>query len=215
MLYQRIELGTIPYARKTNGEIDWARGILQAIGYKELLPLLLNESHQSPISLHSCHLEFQNATRRYCRRQISWIQRKLGPKCTLSHEPVVMDDNRFVRFYALSTNRVKEIEWADFVLNPAVAITRNFIDKDPEPLVQPDMENQELMNALEYIKERKEEVGNVTWKPIHCDLCRKTVHGDHEWRIHLKSKQHKNMSRIRASAQWEFYQRARQDKNRT
>ncbi|KAJ3415948.1 hypothetical protein HDV05_003789 [Chytridiales sp. JEL 0842] len=82
-------------------KIDYTRGVLQSIGFKEFDAYLSAlEKSQQEIELEKLKKEglesMKAGTRRYARRQVTWIRNKLGKKCVEE-----WDQGKPVGFYAL------------------------------------------------------------------------------------------------------------------
>ncbi|KAI9140356.1 IPP transferase-domain-containing protein [Paraphysoderma sedebokerense] len=156
---------------------DYTKGIQQAIGYKEFDPYfrVLAISPESGNSqfvlsvtltpqliksclfadhssiLDSCILQMKQRTRRYARKQVSWIRNKLMNKIhrTVNDEftdplstqndcsshypssPRVVKGSDYLQMFVLDASDISK--WRETVLSPATSITEKFIGHQPLP----------------------------------------------------------------------------------
>lgn len=161
--------------------IDYSRGILQAIGFKEFEPLL-SLLHTRMLATPGCdslraaralaegerertrrrRLEaeglelMKQRTRRYARKQTAWVQNRL------------MRETDGLILYTVDSSDVTR--WDEAVLQPAVERLRLLLDGTPaagEPL-SPATSNAERLAA---------------WQKHHCEDCDRTLNGQHEWEV--------------------------------
>ncbi|KAJ3120924.1 tRNA dimethylallyltransferase, partial [Irineochytrium annulatum] len=160
--------------------IDYTRGILQSIGFKEFdayLSALEPTSHAShtvagpafvaDLAVEKLRLQgiesMKAGTRRYARKQVAWIRNKLGPRCGTDG----------VAFCALDAT--------DFLAGqtPTTALTSTLL-----PFASTSTA------AAPADPER--------WRKRECDVCRdattgapKLLHGSEQWETHVNSTGHK------------------------
>lgn len=173
-------------------EVDYTKGILQTIGFKEFLPylthfdrsedVLLEElfkgaaSDEPPCSvavLNACLDELKLVTRRYSKKQIKWVRNRfLGASVKNRAIPPI---------YKLDTTC--PADWSRCVSEPAINVIENYLDTSVELKIKP-----------EAIPTVDQEVGVVdTKKTYHCDQCQRVFIGEFQWHIHLKSNRHKKI----------------------
>ena len=163
-------------ARRAQGtEIDESHGIWTAIGYKEFLPLVTH--HQGAgASKEDCTERTKVSTRQYAKRQTRWLRLKLMPTLVQAG----YGKNTFV----LDASEL--VSWDALVRNPALEITKSFIDGAELP--QPDLFSPLAAELLQQ-----------TEKPLrvahYCHSCDKTLMTVEEWNGHLESRAHRNATR--------------------
>ncbi|ORY48173.1 tRNA isopentenyltransferase, partial [Rhizoclosmatium globosum] len=201
--------------REANGgkvEIDYTRGIMQTIGFKEFDAYLnMLEGRHDPKEVESLRKQsvesMQAATRRYARRQVTWIKNKLGPKCLEEAKKAGMQSH--VTFYALDATDLSN--WKSSVRDEGVQLCRNFIAGTQE--TEPTTLTVKLL-GLESTVSTSNQTRQTDWVARTCDICvdaktgePKLVHGAREWEIHIKSNAHaKSVKRAKWKAefkQWE------------
>lgn len=176
----------IPYGEK----VDYTKGILQTIGFKEFLPYLTEydekedailesyfgrvEDGEPPASLallNTCLDELKLVTRRYSKKQIKWVKNRFLKAA---------QKNRTIPpIYKLDTTHPER--WTTLVSDPAINVIENFLD----PMV-------ELKVAPETISE-DEPVYSDSKKTHFCELCQRVFMGEFKWNIHVKSNRHKKV----------------------
>ncbi|KAI9352815.1 IPP transferase-domain-containing protein [Obelidium mucronatum] len=177
-------------------DIDYTRGIMQTIGFKEfdgyLTYLEKPNDSEDVASLKKQSVEsMQAATRRYARRQISWIKNKLGPKCVDESKKPNMQSN--VAFWALDATDLSS--WKVNVQEQGISLCKQFlsgkVDYVPSSLTA---------TLLNLDKQTALDKKQTDWAPRKCEICTaagtgeiKLIHGAREWDIHLKSKTHVKM----------------------
>ncbi|WFD44971.1 leukotriene-A4 hydrolase [Malassezia psittaci] len=112
-------------------EVDYTRGIYQAIGYKEFDAYLsLQESNGSQQDLqsvfHQAVQAMQVATRRYAKRQTSWIRNQLLPA-------IHRAQNRGEEVYIYVLDATDPEQWDRCVRRPAERLTAAFLRQEPMP----------------------------------------------------------------------------------
>ena len=162
--------------------IDQSRGIWVAIGFKELLPYILDGSR--PKKLRQEGIERTKiATRQYARRQDRWIRLRLQRAVNdadLTHKMFLLD--------ATDSSR-----WLDGVDAKAKDITAAFISGFALP--KPDSLSDTAMKLLVLPEEEAKSAR-------HCEACDKTLMSHSQWIIHLNSKGHR--ASVRPKIDWEI-----------
>lgn len=196
---------------------DYTKGIQQAIGYKEFDPYfralaISPESDHSSI-LDSCILQMKQRTRRYARKQVSWIRNKLmnkihrtvndeftGPlstqnDCSSHHpsSPRVVKGSDYLQMFVLDVSDISK--WRETVLSPATSITEKFIGQQPLPdlaSVHP--------HATELLKPSSLSSNSGNWQKYSCEICNRVLNGEHEMNVHMSSRSHRKMIAKRKKA---------------
>ncbi|KAJ3328850.1 hypothetical protein HDU76_009167 [Blyttiomyces sp. JEL0837] len=189
--------------------IDYTRGIMQAIGFKEFDAYLseLENRERSPAQsgavedsdsgqikkleqLQLQGLESMKAgTRRYAKRQVTWIKNKLGPRC-LKDFNLGID----VGFFALDATNLDT--WNQTVRDTGLDIAKAFLESSkpsPTPLTL------ELLQITEQDTDTQKDASSAQdWERRTCEICKdritgepKVLHGSREWEIHYASSSHR------------------------
>lgn len=145
-----------------NIALDFTRGALQAIGFKELEPYLAAETtnKQTPQLLDSCVADMKTRSRNYARTQLKWVKHHF---CT--------------RLQVFRLDTTDAGTWQSQVFSPAMTICEDFIANAKSLRVQP-------LPLLAV----KTEVSVAKWQKYQCETCDKQVNGQTEWEAHLKSR---------------------------
>ncbi|KAK8825060.1 tRNA isopentenyltransferase [Blastocystis sp. ATCC 50177/Nand II] len=149
---------------------DIGRGVWQAIGLKEFMPLYLDAAgrynHRTAVDAESAEVQEMVArvkvdTQQYAKRQITWIRNRLLA--------------RVQHLIQLDTSQLDR--WDDVVLNPAVNVVEHL-----------------MAGTLPAVKvnhafwEQQSESRN---KKFVCDVCKKVIMGEEQWHDHLRGRVHK------------------------
>lgn len=171
---------------------DCTKGILQTIGFKELLPYLkaYDKHHdnlvdkyikQKPVDneddndverpigmdlLEKCLAELCLVTKRYSRKQIKWVQHRLLDSVNRNVPPI----------YGLDTSNPGN--WLNDVYLPAENVVQSYIENVEPVLLKPLEPN---VNPRAHLNE------NVT---NFCEICDRRFIGEYQWDIHMKSSRH-------------------------
>jgi tRNA dimethylallyltransferase len=176
-------------ALRRAGQSPAAKGVMQSIGVKEMLPLLEAEEAAAtaggaPLEpgrreelLAECVSALKAATRRYARRQLKWIRGRFAVNCV---------GDSALRMYRLDTTNAALFEQQ--VVAPALSIARDFLSGRPPP---PE-EFARFSQRLPPLREPRPKAAVDEWRKHTCDACRRTLNGDHELAVHLRSRGHKN-----------------------
>lgn len=198
--YEMLERGACPWWSVESP--SWVRGITQAIGLKEFhdayrLGLLVDAN-----SLKEGVELMKQATRKYCRKQVSWMKKNLSLQCDLAKDLVSLDQtNEQARIYTLDVGKDVSL-WRDRVSDPAMNVVEALLHENSWAPQPPTITSPELLSILEESNQQRN-IGKLTdWRTHHCGICDKTAHGQREWDVHLKSAKHKNQVKLRDSPQW-------------
>lgn len=186
------------FVRPYGEEVDYTKGILQTIGFKEFLPYLTKydekedailesyfgrlvdrEPPASLATLNACLDDLKLVTRRYSKKQIKWVKNRFLKAA---------QKNRTIPpIYKLDTTHPER--WTTLVSDPAINVIENYLD----PLV-------ELIVAPESIPE-DEPAYSDSKKTYFCEQCQRVFIGEFQWDIHVKSNRHKKVrERLRKQA---------------
>lgn len=200
------------FVKPFGDEVDYTKGILQTIGFKEFLPylahfdrsedVLLEEffkgaaSDEPPSSvavLTACLDELKLVTRRYSKKQIKWVRNRFLR---------ASEKNRAIPpIYKLDTSCPDD--WISCVSEPAINVIESYLDTSVELKIQP-----------EAIPAGQEEGVADTKKTYHCDQCQRVFIGEFQWHIHLKSNRHKKTGeRLRKTQRNQERQQAANSQN--
>lgn len=165
--------------------VDYEKGILQTIGFKEFIPylktfdkrhdMLINRFVEHPEttpepdgwkSLVICLEDLKTVTRRYSKRQLKWIRNRfLGSE--LRKIPPV---------YPLDTSDVSR--WEELVSQPALSTVESYINSEPIQL-----------KPCDKVRRLAEGLDDET--SHNCEICNRVFIGDYQWQLHQKSNVHK------------------------
>ncbi|KAG9304130.1 hypothetical protein G9A89_019692 [Geosiphon pyriformis] len=157
-------------------ELDYTRGIWQAIGYKEFDPYLSaveanKDSDQEIISKLEnlkiyCIENMKAATRRYAKTQIRWIRNKFLPKFQ-QQNAFDTSRNGVSQIYMLDATSLDN--WKKDVGDLAISIAREFLatGQGPDPMTI-------NSRAAEYLKptrnlDTSESINS--WTKYQCEIC--------------------------------------------
>ena len=147
--------------------VEGNRGVLQAIGFKEFDPYFEaiktggeeGESVDADVVLAACVDKLKRATRKYARKQLTWIR------------------NAFVR-RGVSVFRVDSTDpstWDDAVLGPALATVARFLDgHGAVSNVDLGADGDDASDALNRNKF------------IRCETCCRDLQGQRQWEVHIR-----------------------------
>lgn len=160
---------------------DQSRGIWVAIGFKELLPYVVDEEQSEGLRLEGIE-RTKIATRQYAKRQMRWIRLRL-------QRALEAADTRDKLFLLDGTDLS---QWSSSVEQKASVITTDFLrgSKLPQPKSLSDTARLNLVMTEAESKSAR-----------FCVTCDKTLMSEKEWRNHLKSKGHR--SAVRPKIDWQ------------
>ncbi|RUS17983.1 IPP transferase-domain-containing protein [Endogone sp. FLAS-F59071] len=216
----RAQVGTGDVRMPGTEDKKYQRGIWQAIGYKEFDPYLtaLESTDPQPadtlIPLKlSCTDIMKAATRRYAKKQVSWIRKKLLP-ATQASEEVTEGQGTNVRMYLLDATSLDH--WNEHVRDTAVRLTRDFFANNPTPDPTTLCPIAHEMLTTKSIIDTATRV--FTWQKHTCEVCVSNggvpmmVNGDREWEQHLRSQRHRRNVAKRKNEEQRKIERGRRDR---
>ncbi|KII88875.1 hypothetical protein PLICRDRAFT_588604 [Plicaturopsis crispa FD-325 SS-3] len=180
----------------SSAEIDYTLGIYQSIGYKEF-DAYLNLPEPSEQDFQTAAHAMKNATRKYAKRQVSWIRNKLLPAAYAANALCIAEP-LITPIYLLDATELGE-KWDSNVLGEAQRITRDFMD------------GRELPNPLS-LSETARELLTIADKPtdpsavlvarrrMTCAVCTVDeerpvmIEEGQEWEAHRKTRSHRRMA---------------------
>lgn len=176
-LSRREELG-IP--------VDLTRGVWVSIGFKELAPYFTarREGKMSEDELEilrdRCIESIRTATRQYGGSQVKWIRNKLWR--------ALAEAGMTKRLYLLDSSDLSQ--WARCITEPSEQIVQSLLQGDE---TTPDPKSLSVLarTVLGAKEEQAQAQPGLAMKSFTCEICNKTVVGDEQWEIHLKSYSHK------------------------
>ncbi|KAJ1511588.1 hypothetical protein HMI55_006319 [Coelomomyces lativittatus] len=185
---QMLELGLLKELEELHSlqpSLPKDRGIYQAIGCKEWDSYFEAKKNNptmttSELAHHyaTCVQKMKMATQRYARKQLAWIQNRFWPLSIQSEH---------VHMYVIDGSST-----GSTVSNrdPCVqALVQQFL-VDPQRMPCPSTFGAPIINHLVEQHCRQAVRDTSTWQKFTCDLCQREMNGDHEWKIHLRSKKH-------------------------
>jgi tRNA dimethylallyltransferase len=189
-----VDQGLIPEARQMaeyiqakeaqGVTIDQTRGVWVAIGFKELAPYLnaLADGSLGGDELEAvkrgCIESVKTATRKYATSQTKWIRNKLWTSLAevgMAH-----------RLYLLDSSDVDD--WDKCVAAPSEMLVQSLLADEPAP----DPKSlSELARVTLEAKEAQSKGSEEMPKCIICETCNRTMTGEEQWNIHIRSHAHK------------------------
>ncbi|CEO58457.1 hypothetical protein PMG11_03181 [Penicillium brasilianum] len=165
--------------------VDLTRGVWVSIGFKELAPYFTARrkaemSEEVLRALRSrCIESIRTATRQYGGSQIKWIRNKLWR--------ALADADMTRRLYLLDSSDVSQ--WGECITAPSEQIVQSMLQSE----ITPDPKSLSVLakTVLGAKEEQAQAQPGSAMKSFTCDVCGKTMVGDEQWEIHLKSYSHK------------------------
>ncbi|KAJ2530057.1 tRNA dimethylallyltransferase, mitochondrial [Coemansia sp. RSA 1937] len=172
---------------------EYTTGVKQAIGFREFQPYFhaLHTNAPDIDALKAAGIvDMKTSTRRYAKRQISWLRNKLVPECQTT-----LEKSRHARVFVLDATDLTQ--WTSSVRDEGLRLTRMFLANDtlPDPaLLSP--------AAAELLGDVKPPNSVLAWKRHLCHVCSTKdvqvwLNGDDEFQQHQKSRRH------RRNVQWQ------------
>lgn len=183
----------------TGIKVDKSRGIWVSIGFKEFEPYLAitrNEAStekEMAMSLHNAVEQTKGATRRYAKRQISWIRIKL---MTALLEAKAAD-----KLYLLDGSDLSR--WTESVSNPAIKITGDFLAGKEIPVPSSLSPTAEELLSTEKAEEKVVIQTGVPFRQ-ECAMCNSIFVVERQWLLHLKSRTHRRMTKKSVQRSMDF-----------
>lgn len=166
-------------------QVDQTRGVWVSIGFKELEPYFAavqqaQLGQQELEDLKQCCIEsIGTATRQYGKSQIKWIRNKLWR--ALSEAGMTR------RLYLLDSSNVSE--WDTCVRKPSENIVQLLLQNETTP------DPRSLSALANTVLSRQEEHAQTQARPdmkcFTCDVCRKTMAGEEQWKTHMDGYSHR------------------------
>ena len=164
-----------------NIELDFSKGILQSIGYKEFHGYYRAQKQgvEEP-TLEAAKECLCSRTVQYASYQMKWLSKRIVPifkpdldgKLNLLHQIILNDPSQYEEI-ALSQGQ-------NFVTEML-----NFYQSNPQF---------DLETYAEHFLEVKAQKF-ASWKKYNCDICSIEVNGQLQWEEHLKTRKHRNKKR--------------------
>ncbi|KAI0637276.1 tRNA isopentenyltransferase [Trametes polyzona] len=112
--------------------MDYTLGIYQAIGYKEFHDYL-GAPEPSEAAFRQAVEQMKLGTRRYAKRQVTWLRNKLLPAVNIANAVSLAEDGRpIVPTYLLDATELGDA-WKTNVMDVAERITTGFLEDKPLP----------------------------------------------------------------------------------
>jgi tRNA dimethylallyltransferase len=165
--------------------VDLTRGVWVSIGFKELAPYFTarREGHLSEEELDTlrsrCIESIRTATRQYGGSQVKWIRNKLWR--------ALAETDMTGRLYLLDSSDVSQ--WGGCITDPSEKIVQSMLRSEATP--DPKSLSVLARTVLGAKEEQAQAQPGSAMTSFTCDVCGKTVVGDEQWEIHLKSYSHK------------------------
>ena len=189
---------------KPDGQLDFTRGLYQAIGFKEFMPYFhLSDDEDS--SKRECVWNesvdmMKIATRAYAKKQVSWLKHKFIPHCRDSSTP----------HYVLDATNVDQPTWNLNVFEKARDILRVYCS-DPSAVPKSESTSNLAAHVLEQIPQKQFDMSRFS-KQV-CDLCDVEFHERTAFEQHIRSRRHKKVVALSKSDRWpEIQEKQRQKK---
>lgn len=171
--------GVVEEVRRLAACPGGAGGLVQGIGYKELLPLIDSPSadeEERAALVCECAATLVTATKQYATKQKRWIKNNF---VAAKKWPV----------YLLDTSDVAK--WDDLVFRPAAELARKWLSS-PEARSEKFDASHPLAAASQCaLVESAVASHTQPWLKRTCDKCGIVANGLQEWKAHLQSKQHR------------------------
>ncbi|KAL6231444.1 hypothetical protein BDW75DRAFT_233589 [Aspergillus navahoensis] len=167
--------------------VDQTRGVWVSIGFKELAPYFnaLREDVRTEKELEAlkqlCIGSVKIATRQYAMSQLKWIRNKLWAGLS---EAGMTD-----RLYLLDSTNVDN--WTKNITEPSERLVEALIEEKPLP--DPKSLSEFAKTTLEALEVKSLPTDHRPTKCITCDICRKTLTNEEQWRIHINGSVHKRV----------------------
>ncbi|KAF7359448.1 tRNA dimethylallyltransferase, mitochondrial [Mycena sanguinolenta] len=186
-------------AQQPTSDIDYTLGIYQSIGYKEFHGYLMAPSRTEK-AFNEAVDNMKLSTRQYAKRQISWIRNKLLPAINTANI-----EDKIMPTYLLDATDTGD-KWISNVQDPALQLTRDFLNSDdlPDPLK---------------LSENARKMLNINDKPVDptavlkaqrkvvCSICtvdpaQPFMVDEGRLAVHLESRPHKRLANKKTPEQY-------------
>ncbi|KAJ1956031.1 tRNA dimethylallyltransferase, mitochondrial [Linderina pennispora] len=179
---------------------DFTRGLTQAIGFREFKPYMEADHEDDRQRLKAQGVDdMKRATRRYAKRQITWIRNKLLPECNATLQKPTK-----ACAYVLDATDLES--WGASVKQKGIDIAKLFTNNAELP--DPTSLSDTAEKLLTDVKEKPNSI--LEWKRYRCDVCSKAkdesrsgeayevwLNGDDEYKQHMRSRQHKKNTKYK------------------
>ncbi|TNV79078.1 hypothetical protein FGO68_gene8325 [Halteria grandinella] len=164
--------------------LDFQKGILQAIGYKEFYPLYKHTQDLSSIEqdadskriLEQCKQGLIQSTMDYTKYQIKWLTKRLSPAFLKS--PLLL---------TIDLDNPKDYE--SVALSKALERSKELFEIWGKSA---DYEIWQMLSQIaEYDKGIKSEKMQG-WTKKRCEYCSQELNGEKQWQEHIQTRKHKN-----------------------
>ncbi|KAJ2357517.1 tRNA dimethylallyltransferase, mitochondrial [Coemansia sp. RSA 2618] len=175
---------------------DFTVGLKQAIGFREFQPYLQAkaEGNPEPSELDALKaagiVDMKTATRRYAKRQISWLRNKMLPECNTTLE-------KTLHAHAFVLDATDLDRWNADVRDPGTRLARSFIADEKLPDA-----SSLSSTAAAMLADIKAPNSVLAWRRHLCSVCSTDdkqvwLNGDDEHKQHMRSRRH------RRNVQWQ------------
>ncbi|VDN96521.1 unnamed protein product [Rodentolepis nana] len=180
-VFQLANAGLLP----STGTEHWCRGVLQSIGFKEFEEYLQlspaeRDSKHGQAMLDEAIERMKNATKRYSKRQVGWINNRFIRRPATGGIPVYRID--VTPILTASTSEMADSLWTSCVLEPCLATLRGECSPpalSPEPFVEPN-------------PEPSSDSSSIPPPPYICASCNGAIFVNYsQFQDHLSSRSHK------------------------
>ncbi|KAF9653030.1 tRNA isopentenyltransferase [Thelephora ganbajun] len=187
---------------KEEGEADYTLGMHQSIGYREFGHYVeLQDTTESQTAYELAVESMKRSTRKYAKRQVSWIKNKLVPAVLRVNEGSLM--GQITPFYLLDATELGSA-WDDNVLCIADAITRDFLDQRslPSPIELSSAARTQLLVPAKSVRPSNILVRR---RKVVCPVCSLDpdrpvmIEEGEQWESHQRTKSHQRLARPRSS----------------
>ncbi|KAI8912961.1 IPP transferase-domain-containing protein [Powellomyces hirtus] len=191
-------------------QVNYTRGILQAIGFKEfhkyltrleLSPTLSDDDPELAALRDQGLDEMKRGTRQYARRQVAWIKNKLAVSClgdmdSTTHQ--ASEETKRMGFFLLDATSLDD--WSSTVAAKAVALAESFISnhKTPDPRTLSEAASQMLPS----VQKDDSTQPPAQWTKYTCPICvdlntrqPRVLNGMQEWKVHLATTGHRKRAK--------------------
>ncbi|KAJ3536042.1 hypothetical protein NM688_g6889 [Phlebia brevispora] len=197
---QNAARGTEQMPRSKDSSPDFTLGLYQSIGYREFSSYLANQSLADPAEDQKLFREaverMKLSTRKYAKRQVSWIRNKLLPAAYAANS--AQDGQKIVSAYLLDATELGD-KWVTNVQSKANLITDHFLETKPLPDPRSLSETAHTMLTIRDKATNPKDVLNARRRVV-CPVC--TIKEDQpimieegdEWTAHAKTRRHRRLA---------------------
>ncbi|KAI0710400.1 tRNA isopentenyltransferase [Cerioporus squamosus] len=194
--------------------MDYTLGIYQAIGYKEFHDYLSATEPSDP-AFRAAVEQMKLGTRRYAKRQVSWLRNKLLPAVNAANAAARVENGvPVIPAYLLDATELGEA-WKKNVHDVADRITKAFLEGEalPDPLTL-------SQTASEMLNVGDRPTDPVAVLSAHqrtvCDVCtidpvQPVMVDASKWEMHMRSRGHRSMTSKRTKGPPSAPYRSRED----